>query len=123
MIKNQVQAMEKLFSYGTLQMESVQKETFGRILAGLPDVLLGYVLSEVEITDQQVIEKSGMNRHPILRFTGNKADQVVGTVLEITAEELKQADDYEVEEYTRVKASFQSGESAWIYAAVSSPSL
>ena len=56
--------MEKLFSYGTLQMENVQKETFGRLLVGAKDVLLGYVLSEVKIKDKAVIEKSGTDIHP-----------------------------------------------------------
>ncbi len=41
--------LEKLFSYGTLQMENVQKETFGRTLKGTKDILVGYILSEVKI--------------------------------------------------------------------------
>jgi len=47
-------SLEKLFSYGTLQMESVQKETFGRELNGIKDSLIGYVLSEVKIKDPAV---------------------------------------------------------------------
>jgi hypothetical protein len=35
---------EKLFSYGTLQYEAVQLDTFGRTLLGQKDVLLGYRL-------------------------------------------------------------------------------
>ncbi len=96
--------MEKLFSYGTLQLENVQKETFGRILTGTKDSLIGYILSEVKIKDKEVIRKSGMDIHPILKFTGNSNDKVEGTIFAITAEELQQADDYEVEEYTRKKA-------------------
>ncbi len=38
------QAVENLFSYGTLQSESVQLETFGRKLEGEPDTLPGYRL-------------------------------------------------------------------------------
>ncbi|MBS9779293.1 MAG: gamma-glutamylcyclotransferase [Moraxellaceae bacterium] len=108
--------MEKLFSYGTLQLENVQKETFGRILTGTKDSLIGYILSEVKIKDKEVIRKSGIDIHPILKFTGNPNDKVEGTIFSITAEELQQADDYEVEEYTRKKARFQSGVKAWIYA-------
>ncbi|MCE0495015.1 gamma-glutamylcyclotransferase family protein [Vibrio salinus] len=108
--------MEKLFSYGTLQLETVQKETFGRLLTGSKDILLGYVLSEIQIKDKDVIAKSGTDIHPILKYTGNNSDQVEGTVFQITKEELAQADDYEVDEYTRVKGNFQSGASAWIYA-------
>ncbi|WP_428023911.1 hypothetical protein [Arcobacter sp.] len=55
--------MEKLFSYGTLQMKNVQKETFGRILEGVKDTLVGYVLSEVKIKNKTVIEKSGTDIH------------------------------------------------------------
>jgi gamma-glutamylcyclotransferase (GGCT)/AIG2-like uncharacterized protein YtfP len=107
----------KLFSYGTLQMENVQKETFGRILKGTKDILVGYILSEVRIRDKSVIEKSGIDVHPILKFTNNPLDEVEGTIFEVTEQELHQADDYEVEEYVRVEADFKSGEKAWVYAA------
>ena len=107
--------MEKLFSYGTLQMENVQRETFGRILKGSKDILVGYVLSEVKITDKTVIDKSGTDTHPILKATQILSDEVEGTIFEVTHEELMQADDYEVEEYARIKADFKSGISAWVY--------
>ena len=73
---------EKLFSYGTLQYESVQLATFGRKLNGKKDLLLGFNLSMVEITDKSVIEKSGDASHPIVNFTGNKTDQISGIVLD-----------------------------------------
>lgn len=109
--------MEKLFSYGTLQMEPVQKETFGRKLTGSKETLLGYVLSEVKIKDSHVIKTSGTDIHPILRYTGNRSDEVEGTVFDISLEELHQADEYEVDEYARISATFLSGISAWVYAA------
>lgn len=108
--------MEKLFSYGTLQMDKVQQETFGRLLTGNKDTLIGYVLSEVRITDPAVIEKSGTDVHPILRATGEPSDQVDGTVFEVSEVELAQADAYEVDEYARVEAEFASGTKAWVYA-------
>lgn len=108
--------MEKLFSYGTLQLENVQRETFGRILNGMQDTLLGYVLGEVKIRDPAVIKKSGKDIHPILKYTGDPKDGVAGMVFEITQAELEQADDYEVAEYARVKAVFESGQEAWVYA-------
>ncbi len=108
--------MEKLFSYGTLQLENVQKETFGRLLKGSNDSLLGYVLSEIKIKDKDVIAKSGTDIHPILKFTGDDSDQVEGTIFQITSEELSQADAYEVDEYVRIEGRFKSGTSAWIYA-------
>lgn len=98
-------------------MEKGQKETFGRLLTGSKDILLGYVLSEVKIKDMDVIQKSGTDIHPILRFTGNQSDEVQGTIFEITPDELQQADEYEVEEYARTQAHFKSGNTAWVYAA------
>lgn len=112
--------MEKLFSYGTLQMEPVQLETFGRKLDGTKDTLVGYILSEVKIKDPDVIQTSGTDIHPILKFTGNAQDIVEGTIFKITPSELKQADNYEVEEYKRVEGDFKSGQKAWAYVCVDS---
>jgi len=115
--------MERLFSYGTLQLKSVQKEIFGRELIGEKNTLTGYILSEVKIKDKAVIKTSGMDVHPILKYTGKSSDTVEGTVFEITALELSQADEYEVEEYVRVKGDFSSGQVAWIYACVNDHKL
>lgn len=106
--------MEKLFSYGTLQIESVQQETFGRQLNGFKDVLTGYCLSHVKIRDEAVIKTSGKDIHAILNFTGSEADRVVGTIFEISETEVHQADEYDVEEYTRILGNFRSGENAWM---------
>lgn len=112
--------MEKLFSYGTLQQENVQLETFGRLLKGQPEVLLGYELSEVRITDPAVLKASGKEFHPILRATTDLAVEVIGTVFEITADELAQADAYEVDDYIRVRANLKSGRTTWVYVAAES---
>ncbi len=80
--------MERLFSYGTLQMEHVQEETFGRKLNGQKDALIGYTLSKVKIKNESVIKVSGTDVHPILKFTGNASDIVEGTVYEVTLSEL-----------------------------------
>jgi hypothetical protein len=111
-----VNILEKLFSYGTLQTENVQKETFGGTLTGTKDTLVGYVLSEITIKDKSVIEKSGTNLHPILKLTENPLDEVEVTILDITQQELHQADEYEVEEYARIDGNFKSGNKAWVYA-------
>ena len=109
--------MSKLFSYGTLQQKNVQLANFGRELQGSKDTLQGYVVGEVEITDERVLRESGKALHPILRFTGNVQDEVAGTVFELTDAELRQADDYEVDAYVRVKAMLKSGTECFIYAA------
>ena len=104
-------------------MESVQKETFGRELYGVKDSIIGYVLCEVKITDASVIKTSGTDIHPILKYTGKGSDIVEGTVLEITASELSQADEYEVDEYIRVAGDFSSGQKSWAYVCVKSQSI
>ena len=109
--------MELLFSYGTLQQAQVQIANFGRKLKGKSDRLPNYRVGEIEITDQRVLRESGKAFHPILEYTGNPQDQVAGTVFELTAQELLQADDYEVDDYQRISAVLESGLRCWIYAA------
>lgn len=108
--------MEKLFSYGTLQQPAVQIATFGHELQGMADALVGYVLTEVKITDEGVVRLSGKRFHPMLKRTDNPKDTIEGMVFEITAEELAQADAYEVSLYARKLAPLRSGGQAWIYA-------
>jgi gamma-glutamylcyclotransferase (GGCT)/AIG2-like uncharacterized protein YtfP len=108
-------ATERLFSYGTLQQENVQRETFGRLLRGQADALLGFRQEQVEITDPDVLAKSGKRFHPIVVRSGHAADRVRGTVFEITAAELAAADAYEVDDYERVEADLASGLRAWVY--------
>jgi gamma-glutamylcyclotransferase (GGCT)/AIG2-like uncharacterized protein YtfP len=113
--------MEHVFSYGTLQQTSVQMETFGRRLIGKPDALTGYRIETVEITDPEVLRASGKRIHPILRFTGHAEDVVPGTLLELTEEEVAQADAYEVDDYKRVLARCRSGAEAWVYVEANPP--
>ena len=107
--------MFNLFSYGTLRYAKVQLETFGRILEGQPDRLIGYRLSSVEITDPKVLALSGEAVHPMLVWTGDLKDQVEGIVFQVTEAELQQADAYEVADYQRVEASLRSGGKTWVY--------
>jgi gamma-glutamylcyclotransferase (GGCT)/AIG2-like uncharacterized protein YtfP len=109
--------MEKLFSYGTLQLEQVQLDTFGRLLQGEPATLTGYVVGEVEITDAAVLKSSGQQFHPALIKTGQTTDTVTGTIFSITEQELANADSYEVDDYIRVEELFSTGNNAWVYVA------
>ena len=115
MIHKEEHHTEKLFSYGTLQYEHVQLATFGRKLHGRRDILIGYHLSQLQITNPEVISTSGEALHPVLFYTGNKTDQIEGMVFEISADELQLADSYEVANYKRVQAQLLSGISAWLY--------
>jgi hypothetical protein len=107
--------MPHLFSYGTLQKEQVQLETFGRILQGDQDILTRYRLEMLEITDPEVLRKSSQKFHPILKFSGNPEDEVTGILFAVTEEKLLQADEYEVDDYMRIKTVFKSGKSGFIY--------
>ncbi|GAA1286933.1 UDP-N-acetylmuramate--alanine ligase [Planotetraspora silvatica] len=105
----------RLFSYGTLQDPAVQTANFGRLLEGRPDALPGYRTSIVEVTDPEVVAVSGVAWHPIVTATGDPADQVQGTVFDISASELAAADEYEVSDYTRIRVTLLSGLDAWVY--------
>ena len=89
--------------------------SFGRKLIGKSDNLHGFNLSTVEIKNSDVVATSGETLHPILIHTGNVDDIVSGMVFEITSDELKKADEYEVEDYKRILVKLNSGISAWVY--------
>ena len=82
---------ELLFSYGTLQQDGVQIAQFGRKLSGHADALVGWKQEMVEITDADVLAKSGKRFHPIVMPVG-ATDNEPGKVFEVTATELA-ADD------------------------------
>ncbi|WP_159011583.1 gamma-glutamylcyclotransferase family protein [Bradyrhizobium sp. S69] len=104
-----------LFSYGTLQQDEVQLSSFGRLLDGQEDAMVGYRQSLVEITEPEVIRTSGKRFHPIVEASDNPGDEVKGKVFRITDTELKAADDYEVADYKRIQVLLRSGNSAWVY--------
>jgi hypothetical protein len=105
---------ESLFSYGTLRQEDVQLATFGRRFAGRPDFLAGYALKIIQIQDQSFAAKNGAHQRT-LQFTGNASDVVAGVALALTRQELEQADEYEPDDYERVRVQLRSGLDAWVY--------
>ena len=109
---------EYLFSYGTLQKEKVQVELFDRLLNGTKDILKGYKLSSIEIKEEAFLSKSEQNFHLIAILSKDDTDIIEGTVYEISEEELLLIDNYEPEEYKRVKVMLESGKKVWIYVAV-----
>jgi hypothetical protein len=108
--------MPLLFSYGTLQQEAVQLSTFGRLLRGHPDELVGFEQSLLKIEDPGFVAASGTGHHAIVRFNGREDSRVRGTVLEVSEEELVRADAYEPPGYTRISTTLASGKHAWVYA-------
>ena len=107
--------MHLLFSYGTLQQANVQVSLFGSALHTRAAVLPGFAIEYLLITDPEVIATSGSDRHPILVATGNPADQVSGSVLELTDSQLAAADAYEVDDYARQSVTLETGEKAFAY--------
>lgn len=109
------QATVALFSYGTLQLPEVQRATYGRLLEGRPDALIGYALATVAITDPEVARVSGAAVHTIARRTGNATNRVPGVVFGLTPAELEATDAYETDAYARVQVVLASGAIAFVY--------
>ncbi|RPJ80296.1 MAG: gamma-glutamylcyclotransferase [Acidobacteria bacterium] len=108
--------MPLLFSYGSLQQENVQLSTFGRLLQGQGDELVGFEQSLVRIEDAQVVAASGKTHHANVTSNGRHDSRVSGTVFEITDAELAAADQYEqLAAYKRIAAILVSGKHAWVY--------
>ncbi|MFE3870432.1 gamma-glutamylcyclotransferase family protein [Flavobacterium sp. ZS1P70] len=104
--------MEKLFAYGSLQNEDIQKDLFGRILDGTPETLVGYVVKEIQIE-----EEFGLVYYPIITETNKPEDTINGMVYSISLQELRQTDLYEGLHYKRVEVHLQSDQKAWAYSA------
>ncbi|MCJ7932422.1 MAG: gamma-glutamylcyclotransferase [Chryseobacterium sp.] len=77
-------------------------------------MLSGYQLRMIEITDPEVLRKSGQQYHPVLAFSGDTGDEVEGMLFEVTEEEILQADAYELEDYKRIETTFKSGKKGFI---------
>jgi hypothetical protein len=108
--------MPLLFSYGSLQKESVQLATFGRPLNGGVDALVGFERSLVEIQDPRVAAEFGATHHVNAVYNGRDGSRVSGMVFEVTDAELAAADQYErPSDYVRVLATLVSGKQAWVY--------
>src|SRR5260221_4094348 len=108
--------MALLFSYGTLQEHNVQLSTFGRLLQGARDEIVGFEPTLIAIENAEVIATSGKTHYANASFNGRSSSRVSGTVFEITDAELAEADRYEqLAAYIRVVAPLASGKQAWVY--------
>ena len=104
-----------LFSYGTLQQREVQLATYGRILRGAQDALIGYRLAPLAISDPHVIEVSGKAIHAIAGRSDRADDRIEGMVFDLSDAELAATDAYEVDVYARIEVVLESGRTAWVY--------
>jgi len=95
--------MPYLFAYGTLQQADVQRATFGRLLQGEDDELVGF-------------QRSTARGHLNASFTGRPEDRIAGVVFEITDADLSSADQYEQRaSFARMAGTLASGKQAWVY--------
>src|SRR3954451_6964744 len=114
--------MPLLFSYGTLQHESVQLSTVGRTPAGEPDALIHAELSTTPIRDPRTLARFEKTHHANVVFLGSSDSRVAGTALDVTDAELSAIDGYEAgDAYARRRAMLASNREAWVY--VHSPEL
>ncbi len=96
--------MEKLFTYGSLQLLPVQKKLFNRKLAGTSDILLGYEIGTIKIDGK------------IFNIATPKTESwIEGIVYNLTKEDLKITDRYEGRMYKRMIITLQSGIESWVY--------
>ncbi len=107
--------MHYLFSYGTLQLENVQLESFGRKLVGELDSLSGFKIEQLKIKAENVLAVSQQEFHPIAIKSNDVSDKIKGVLFEITSAELAKVDTYEVSDYKRIKAVFDSKKEGWVY--------
>ena len=99
--------MPRLFSYGSLRESRVQLATFGRLLHGGPDELVGFERGHAPRPDKQLAN--------VIR-NGRGDSRVAGMAFEVSEDELLAADEYErADGYVRVAVSLASGAQAWVY--------
>jgi hypothetical protein len=104
-----------LFSYGTLLLPEVQRATYGRLLEGVPDLLIGYRLEPVVISSAEVVGVSGLEVHTIARWSGDPGDRIGGAVFRLTMAEIEATDRYETDAYARLLVALASGVRAFVY--------
>ena len=108
--------MPLIFSYGSLQQEAVQVSTYGRVLRGESDELVGWVRTQIVVPEWHKAAATGVSHYANVERSLKSGSRVAGTVFELTDVELAATDAYERDaEYGRVLVVLASGRSAWIY--------
>ena len=108
--------MFTLFAYGTLQRPDIQLDLFQRTLQGVPDRLVGYRITAINLATGD----GHYQQYPAIYATGDPRDVVEGQRFQLTAAELQKADEYEGESYQRVGVMLASVRPAWVYTVATS---
>lgn len=103
-----------LFSYGTLQLPSIQQQVFGRLIEGHDDMLHGFAIGKIPHSDPVISREIGCD-HYLAIYPAQTARPLHGKVLLLTEEELHLADQYEGSLYQRIQVFLHSGDTAWVY--------
>lgn len=98
--------MYKLFTYGTLQDETVQQMLFNKKIKGIPDSIIGF--------DKKEINLEG-NIYPILIKNQKSLEKIKGTCYNLSESDILICDEYEGCEYKRITTKLTSGIKAWVY--------
>jgi gamma-glutamylcyclotransferase (GGCT)/AIG2-like uncharacterized protein YtfP len=94
----------KLFVYGTLLDHVIQRNIIGRLVTGIPDLLIGY---------RKTVRQFSSGTYPDL--VEDPASEVNGQILELSRYEMDLCDRYEGYEYCRIKIILKSGAEAFVY--------
>lgn len=98
--------MEQLFIYGTLMDPVVQQRLLGHVCPYVADAVTGYALT--------TLQQEG-STYLVLVPDDDFGIPIPGLVIETSLEELFILDDYEGQEYERVRVILTSGREAWAY--------
>ena len=107
-------ATHTVFTYGTLQLPSIQQQLFGRTIEGHDDMLHGFALGKIPISDPVISREVGCD-HYLAIYPAETARPLHGKVLQLSESELATADHYEGILYQRIQVFLHSGEKAWVY--------
>lgn len=100
--------MHKLFTYGTLQDETIEQMLFNKTLDGSKDSITGFEKQEI------ILEG---NVYPILIKNNESTKVIKGTYYHLSNQEMLICDEYEGNEYKRVLVQLDSRIEAWVYIA------
>ncbi|GGF66716.1 gamma-glutamylcyclotransferase family protein [Wenyingzhuangia marina] len=104
-----------LFTYGTLKLEKVQTEIFGKVLQGKDDIVKGYKLGIFHFVNPEAIAISEKDCHPLATPSENPNDEISGTIYEINEEEIKTKEICITDDCERVQVITDSGTICWMY--------
>ncbi len=95
---------EELFIYGTLRLPEIQLLIIGRKVEQIPDILKNYKITNIFIKETEY-----------MALIPAEESEINGAVITVTKDELERVDEYESEEYRRIKVTLESGKVTWVY--------